>query len=686
MSDDLLKEIQNLKGTLASLSVRLQQLEQRLTAQSPPPQISPTPTQPKPAPTPLPRPTVAAAPASKRESLETRIGRYWLNRVGMFSFVMGVAFFILYSFRYLGPEAKIAIGFAIGAMLLGLGVWLERKPDYGWYARGLLGGGWAVVYFTTYAMHHIPGVRILSSTLVDLFLLLAVTAGAVSHAITYRSQVITASAFLLGFITLFVSHVTYFTLTSSVLLVAALVMVTIRMRWPALCLYGVVGSHLTHLLWAQRQVGLNLITSSYTDVAVPQFWLNTGFLSLYWVAYTIGILALDERRPDSRNALLTATLANGLLFALQVVPSMPAVYERAQYLVLLGLGVGHFMVSIVAGQRGLSAVSTAQQFLGITFVTLAIPERLTDRWTSFLWTAEVASLAWFGLRYDRWIYRAFAGGLGLAMLLRLLSYDLGTASKIALLSWMVPWRMLIGLAAMAAFGGAAAAYRAPRYQRLQKPAERQAFHLYAAAACVVGWFLTAVEAKYGYIPFIWALQASTVAVLGWRLRDRAMRMYGAVWFFTTGLLVLIAMVAQGTWWNASAVAGVVALLYGMGLLYRNEVLGATFEIEERLRHVYAIAASVMLTWLLWIEVSRNWISLAWAVEGFGLLAVGFFLGDKVFRFLSLGVFGLLVLKILFVDLAGAETIYRILSFLVVGAILLLASFAYAKFSEKTKKP
>jgi uncharacterized membrane protein len=124
----------------------------------------------------------------------------------------------------------------------------------------------------------------------------------------------------------------------------------------------------------------------------------------------------------------------------------------------------------------------------------------------------------------------------------------------------------------------------------------------------------------------------------------------------------------------------------MSLLYRKEVPGATFEIEQSLRHIYAIAASTVLTGLLWIEVSRNWISLAWAGEGFGLLAVGFFLGDRVFRFLSLGVFGLLVLKILFIDLAGAETIYRILSFLVVGTILLLASFAYAKFSEKVKKP
>jgi len=40
------------------------------------------------------------------------------------------------------------------------------------------------------------------------------------------------------------------------------------------------------------------------------------------------------------------------------------------------------------------------------------------------------------------------------------------------------------------------------------------------------------------------------------------------------------------------------------------------------------------------------------------------------------------MKVLYVDLAAAETVYRILSFVVAGAILLLASFGYAKFTAK----
>jgi uncharacterized membrane protein len=58
------------------------------------------------------------------------------------------------------------------------------------------------------------------------------------------------------------------------------------------------------------------------------------------------------------------------------------------------------------------------------------------------------------------------------------------------------------------------------------------------------------------------------------------------------------------------------------------------------------------------------------------------LPDKYYRVSGLAIFSLLLLKILFVDLAAAETIWRILSFVAAGTILLLASYGYAKFNAR----
>ncbi|HMI31418.1 MAG TPA: DUF2339 domain-containing protein, partial [Candidatus Limnocylindrales bacterium] len=111
-----------------------------------------------------------------------------------------------------------------------------------------------------------------------------------------------------------------------------------------------------------------------------------------------------------------------------------------------------------------------------------------------------------------------------------------------------------------------------------------------------------------------------------------------------------------------------------------------FGYERHLTGIYAVAGAFLLAGILWHDVPRNWLSLAWALEGLALVVIGFRLPDKFYRMSGLGVFAILLLKILFVDLAAAETIYRILSFAVAGAILLLASFGYAKFTGKESKP
>jgi len=44
-----------------------------------------------------------------------------------------------------------------------------------------------------------------------------------------------------------------------------------------------------------------------------------------------------------------------------------------------------------------------------------------------------------------------------------------------------------------------------------------------------------------------------------------------------------------------------------------------------------------------------------------------------------------LLQVFLIDLRGVETLYRILSFIVLGAILLVVSFAYTKYREVLKR-
>ena len=60
--------------------------------------------------------------------------------------------FLSYSFTQTGPGGRVAIGLGVSFAMLAGGFVMEKRARYKIFARGLLGGGWAALYFTTYAM------------------------------------------------------------------------------------------------------------------------------------------------------------------------------------------------------------------------------------------------------------------------------------------------------------------------------------------------------------------------------------------------------------------------------------------------------------------------------------------------------------------------------------------------------
>ena len=66
------------------------------------------------------------------------------------------------------------IFFAVGLGTLAGGIFTEKKENYKVLGRVLIGGGWAITFFTTYGMRHVPGIQIMASDVADLILMLLV--------------------------------------------------------------------------------------------------------------------------------------------------------------------------------------------------------------------------------------------------------------------------------------------------------------------------------------------------------------------------------------------------------------------------------------------------------------------------------------------------------------------------------
>jgi len=191
------------------------------------------------------------APEPKRsltENFEQALGEKWFNKLGIFAVVIGVALLIGYSFKYLGPIGKISIGFAFGVGMLLFGHYIEKKKDFSIYGKGLIGGGWAITYFTTFAMHHIPMVRLIANPFLGMALLIIVSLVSVMDVYRYKSQIATGFSYLLIFITLMISPATVFTMAAAIPVALSLIFFMKKMKWMEFGLYGMFMTYVTYIM------------------------------------------------------------------------------------------------------------------------------------------------------------------------------------------------------------------------------------------------------------------------------------------------------------------------------------------------------------------------------------------------------------------------------------------------------
>src|ERR1035438_9151384 len=181
--------------------------------------------------------TVAEPIHRTSEEWEALIGGNWVNKIGVFVAVIGIALLLNYAYTQLGAAGRVALSLGASFAMLAAGVVFERREKYRTFSYGLIGGGWAALYTTVYAMYAIPAAKVLDSALAATVLLLAVAAGMIVHSLKYRSQTVTALAYFLAFLTLAIADVTTFAVIVLIPLVASLLYIAYRNQWRHFALF-----------------------------------------------------------------------------------------------------------------------------------------------------------------------------------------------------------------------------------------------------------------------------------------------------------------------------------------------------------------------------------------------------------------------------------------------------------------
>jgi uncharacterized membrane protein len=329
----LRSRLERLEGSLRDFHDRLQtpaQVDPVVPPPSEPPRPAPTPAAIPPLPVLPPvltqdkppvvtTPPVPPAPATPENKTpwELAFGTTWLVRIGILILLTGLVVLVRYSYQMfitgLGPSGKAALLYLGSFGLLGAGLVLERwQESLRNYGRVVAAGGFAAVYFTTFAIHRIDALRLVESPATASVLLLAWCAAVFFYAGWRQSQTTAVAAVLFSFYSTGLSTISTFALGTHVLLCILAVALMVRHGWTILSwatLVGVYGSFLYWRVWeSARAVAHDWGIGTHTGTPLL---LPVLFLAAYWTVFTIGSL-LDRR--GGPEAIARSILNNAFFF------------------------------------------------------------------------------------------------------------------------------------------------------------------------------------------------------------------------------------------------------------------------------------------------------------------------------------------------------------------------------------
>ena len=591
--------------------------------------------------------------------LEETLGTNWLNKLGIAILVLGVAFFLAYQLKTLGPAGKVLVGYAVGGLLLGAGVWFERHDRYRVLARAGVGGGWALLFFTTYAMYHVPAAQVLTSQLTDLVLMLAVATVMVWHTLRYRSQVVTGLAFLLAFLTVTVSHSNVYSLSAGALLAAGLVVIVGRMQWFEMEIFGILASYLNHYLWLRPIIE----SMGGHRHPFPEFAASAGILVLYWLVFRVSYLLRQPQGGRQERISTVAALLNTILLLLLF--KYQSVHPEWAFWALLTIGAIETALGQLPVTRRRRSAVIVLSTVGTILLVAAFPFRYSGMRLSVFWLLEAEALLLIGVWTREIVFRRLGAVATLFAAGHMISVDAarvyGMRMDDADLRSHPRVAILFAVAAIVFYTNAHWVSR--RWSGLF---EHEFDRRLMARLSYAGAFM-AFTGAWIFLPEAWSAVAWAALGLGlalargrWTLADlgyqanllaagtvvralsinlnAATKFHGVTQRLISIVLVTALLYITSRWsWAAEDDRG---LTFGTHLFSARHVVGGA----------YTWTASFLLALVTWYELRPVGVAVAWMVGGLILLEAGLSRKSLQLRLQGYAAFAASFLRIWFVNL------------------------------------
>jgi hypothetical protein len=422
---------------------------------------------------------------------------------------------------------------------------------------------------------------------------------------------------------------------------------------------------------------------------ISRYLLGGGLLLLYFAT-----LRLSHFTPVP--AITTPAIELPLLLVVVVYNLSVAFKRQSIYLTASHLALG-YLTALIGGQTvfvlsvlTLLSVITVYFTLKFRWNTLLAIGIILTYLTHFIWTANnpfFGNTLQFG--FSPQIHLAF-----------ILLYTIIFASAELFRSRDIPEHFpgILNTVLTALFGYGLFALSTFVAQNISIAAWQLAASAIFLALSVVFWvrehsvYATFVYAILGYT----ALSAAIVAQFPqpdffvWLCWQSIIVVSTAVWFrsrfiivanFAIYLFVFISyLITAATVGSVSVTFGIVALLSARILNWQRDRLELRTDL---MRHAYLASALLFLPYALYNSVPPHFVSGSWLILASFYYIASRILKSRKYRWMALLTTLLTILYVFIVDLTTVDPVVRIVSFLVVGSVLLTISMIYSRKKQST---
>jgi uncharacterized membrane protein len=634
-------------------------------------------------PTPPPPAEIAAPSLQKPRAvqLEELLGGRLLAWAGGIAVVLGVAFFVALAMKrgWIDEQTRILLSFLGSIVLGGTGVWLHERKGRTQASLAMVGTSIAALYLTLTAAAQLYDLISVGPGLAIAFL---IGATATTVAVRWDSPVVAGLGIVGALLApvLVGADMTNGSLAFVLIALASAVGVLLWRRWDWLAVAAFVVSAPQLLAWAfssPAPAGLAL--------GLTSFWLLTVAASL---GYEMRVSAAGLRASSTLLLIANAGVAALGYTAFREIDQGTAADVWICLLAVTHIGVG---LAALASKRVAREIGVLGAALGVLLADLALGLTVSGPALAAGWAAGATPFVLMG--------RQEVGGIDLRRVALVWQLVLATAHVLGYdaepITFVEGTDHMVG--GILALGALAAAYIGCA-RRLSDEEHRLRNALDGAGLAALAYMATFALDGVA-LTAAWAGGASVLTLVGRRFTYVPAPL-GAAAFIALALGHVLAFEAPPD----SLVYGVGeadAAFLGIAIVALAAIGCSRFltGVDARLKLSLDVLGGALLVYLgsvgivdsfqpdsafdtgLDLEIRQQgqaFLSGFWSVAGLAALVYGLMRNSRVLRLGGFTLLGLAVSKVFLYDLSTLESLWRVLSFVALGLLLLAGALAYQR--------